>query len=111
MRKGPEKHKPRAEYEYESAPGLDRSDEFLSSRDLGEPANVGQQGQNRGVERVESQTGRKPGWATRTAGAKRDATRAAKGGLTRKHGASSVAKKKKGARSEAARRASKKRAS
>lgn len=110
MRKGPEKHKPRTEYEYETAPGLERSDEFLSSDDLGEPAEVGQQGQSRSVVRVESQTGRKPGWATRTAGAKREATRAAKGGLTRKHGASSVAKKKKAAKSEKARRAAKKRA-
>jgi hypothetical protein len=108
MRKGPDKHKPR---DYESAPGLDRRDEFLTSEDLGEPAEVAQQGQSRSVVRVESQAGRKPGWATRTAGAKREATRAAKGGLTRKHGASSLAKKKKGAKSQAVRRSAKKRAS
>src|SRR3954452_11141677 len=62
------------------------SDLSLSSKDfgLGERAPQEQQGQNRSPRQIESQTGRKPGAAKRTAGAKRRATRSAKGGALKK---------------------------
>jgi hypothetical protein len=58
----------------------------LSSEDrgLGEETPQEQQGGSRAVRRVESQAGRKTGFAKRTAGAKRQATRAAKGGALKK---------------------------
>src|SRR5436190_20784787 len=62
------------------------SDLSLSSKDfgLGEAAPQQHQGQNRSPRQIESQTGRKPGTAKRTAGAKRQATRSAKGGALKK---------------------------
>jgi len=64
----------------------DESDLSLSSKDygLGEEAPQQQQGQSRSPRQVESQTGRKPGAAKRTAGAKRQATRSARGGALKK---------------------------
>ena len=64
----------------------DESDLSLSSKDygLGEEAPQQQQGQSRSPRQVESQAGRKRGYAKRTAGAKAQATRAAKGGALKK---------------------------
>jgi hypothetical protein len=64
--------------------------ESPSSEDFGEPGPARQQGESRSARQVESQAGRKPGFAKRTAGAKSQATRAALGGFEKKHGASSV---------------------
>jgi hypothetical protein len=62
------------------------ADLSLSSKDfgLGEAVPQQHQGQNRSPRQIESQTGRKPGTAKRTAGAKRQATRSAKGGALKK---------------------------
>ena len=64
----------------------DDSDLSLSSADfgLGEEAPQQQQGQNRSPRQIESQAGRKPGMAKRTAGAKSQATRSARGGALKK---------------------------
>ncbi len=73
----------------------DQSDLQLSSSDygLGEETPQKAQGQNRSVRQIESQAGRKPGFARRTAGAKSQPTRSARGGFEHKHSASSVEKK------------------
>jgi hypothetical protein len=55
-----------------------------SAEDFGEPGPETQEGQNRSPRQVESQAGRKPGFAKRTAGAKSQATRAALGGALKK---------------------------
>lgn len=76
-----------AEVENEGQPNVpSESDLSLSSEDrgLGDETPQEHQGGSRGVRRVESQAGRKPGFAKRTAGAKRQATRAAKGGALKK---------------------------
>lgn len=67
----------------------------LSSSDLGlgEETPQQMQGQNRSPRQIESQAGRKPGFAKRTAGAEGQATRAARGGYEHKHTAASVEKK------------------
>lgn len=64
----------------------DRWDESLGSDDygLGEETPQQHQGQNRSPRQIESQAGRKPGFAKRTAGAKGQATRAARGGALKK---------------------------
>jgi hypothetical protein len=64
----------------------DETDLTLSSADygLGDETPQQHQGQDRSVKRIESQAGRKAGRAKRTAGAKRQATRAAKGGALKK---------------------------
>ena len=64
--------------------------ESPSAEDFGEPGLEQQQGENRSPRQIESQAGRKPGFAKRTAGAKSQATRAALGGFEKKHGASAV---------------------
>jgi len=83
------------------------ADLSLSSEDrgLGEEAPQQQQGASRAVRRVESQAGRKTGFAKRTAGAKRQATRAAKGGALRK----GKGKKRTGSEKAGRRQAGKKR--
>lgn len=64
--------------------------ESPSAADFGEPGPSRQQGASRSPRQVESQAGRKPGYALRTAGAKSQPTRAARGGYEKKHGASAV---------------------
>ena len=64
--------------------------ESLSAEDFGEPGPPRHQGASRSPIKVESLAGRKPGFAKRTAGAKSQATRAARGGFEKKHSASSV---------------------
>jgi hypothetical protein len=86
--------------------------ELPSAEDFGEPGPSRQQGQSRSPRQVESQAGRKPGFAKHTAGAKSQATRAALGGDERKHSASSVEVKLTGPQKAGRqkRRAAKKRA-
>ncbi len=55
-----------------------------SAEDFGEPGPRRHQGQNRSPRQIESQAGRKEGRAKRTAGAKNQATRAARGGALKK---------------------------
>ncbi len=83
-----------------------------SAEDFGELGPTRQQGQSRSPRPVESQTGRKPGYARRTAGAKSQATRASRGGYEKKHSASSVDVKLTGAQKAGRqkRKAAKKRA-
>jgi len=69
--------------------------EARAAEAFGEPGRQAQPGQSRSAHAVESQAGRKPGMAKRTAGAKSQATRAAKGGATKKAKAPSLDKKKK----------------
>lgn len=64
-----------------------------SAAEFGEPGRESQLGQDKGVVQVESQAGRKPGMAKRTAGAKAEATRTAKGGADKKAKASAAEKK------------------
>ena len=83
-----------------------------SAEDFGESGAQAQQGQSRSPRQIESQAGRKPGYARHTAGAKSQATRAARGGYQKKHGASSVELKLTGPQKAGRqkRRAAKKRA-
>jgi hypothetical protein len=64
--------------------------ESPSAQDFGEPGASRQQGASRSPRQVESQAGRKPRYALRTAGAKSQGTRAARGGYEKKHSASAV---------------------
>ncbi len=58
--------------------------EAPAAEDFGEPGPTRHQGQNKSPRQIESQAGRKEGRAKRTAGAKSQATRAAKGGALKK---------------------------
>ena len=92
----PEDTKTQRKAPRERASGLKRGDEFPSAGDFGAPGPQEQQGQDKGVVQVESQAGRKPGTAKRTAGAKSQATRAAKGGAEKKaKGPGAKSKKRK----------------
>ncbi len=86
--------------------------ESPSAEDFGEGGAQAQQGQSRSPRQVESQAGRKAGYARHSAGAKSQATRAARGGYQKKHSASSVDVKLTGAQKAGRqkRRAAKKRA-
>jgi hypothetical protein len=75
--------------------------EAPSAEDFGEPGPKRQQGQNRSPRQVESQAGRKEGTAKRTAGAKSQPTRAARGGALKKgkgKSAGAKARERKGPR-------------
>ncbi len=69
--------------DYYAAPGEPLL-EARSAEDFGEAGPVRHQGASRSAHQVESLAGRKPGTAKRTAGAKSQATRAAKGGALKK---------------------------
>lgn len=86
--------------------------EFESSEDVDEHDPSPQQGRSRSPRQVESQAGRKPGFAKRTAGAKSQATKEALGGFDKKHSAIAVEQKLTGPQKAGRqkRRAAKKRA-